>query len=124
MTTTEVPSKIQVGPLNFKVKFVDNVGEKLSKANGLKDEEAAPSTSMTYGCMSIPDLTIYLAKDQKPDITADTLLHEVLHAIWGVVGGWAYPEADEERIVSMLTGTLLDTLRRNKELVGYLFNDD
>lgn len=116
----EPPKSIQVGPLRLNIEFIDNVAEKISHGQPATNEDAS---AITYGCLSYKDQTIYLASNQQSDITADTLLHEVLHAIWSTVGGWAYTEADEERIVSMLSGTLLDTLRRNKELTRYLFND-
>lgn len=118
----EPPKKIQVGPLRLDIEFIDDVAQKVSKTP--VSEDPSYDSSTTYGCLSFKDQTIYLATNQKEDIIADTLLHEVLHAIWSTVGGWAYPEADEERIVSMLTGTLLDTLRRNRELTRYLFDND
>ena len=118
MPTNPVPTNIQVGPLRLAIEFTDNVSEKLNKQTEQDTE------SITYGCLVHKDQTIYLASGQKEDITADTLLHEILHAVWSVVGGWAYTDADEERIVAMLTGTLLDTFRRNKDLTRYLFDND
>jgi hypothetical protein len=120
MTNNEapLPTTVRVGPLNLNVLCVQNPADFMP--NSSENQESM----VTFGCLVHKDQTIYLAAGQKKDITADTLLHEVLHAIWATVGGWAYPEADEERIVSMLTGTLLDTLRRNKDLAWYLLSDD
>lgn len=121
MTTSqnEIPDRIQVGPFRIDVKFVESVAEKISET-----DEPAVAAAPIFGALVLRDQTIYLLEKQKSDTLADTLLHEVMHAIWAVVGGWAYPEADEERIVSMLTGTLLDTFRRNKELAKFLFDHD
>lgn len=123
MLVNEIPQKIRVGPLNLNIEFTDDVAGKLLPIP-INKEDSSGITTTFYGCLCFADQTIYLAKNQKDDITADTLLHEILHAIWSVVGGAAYEEADEERIVSMLTGTLLDTLKRNQKLARYLFDND
>jgi len=119
----KIPSVVQVGPFKYSIEFIENITEKLRSLSS-QEEEQQHSTGMVYGCLSPKDQTIFLANGHKEDVIADTLLHEILHAIWALVGGWAYSEADEERIVSMLTGTLLDTLRRNRELTRFLFEND
>lgn len=118
-TKNDPPKKVQVGPFNLDVQFVDNVAEKITET-----DEPAVAGAPIFGALVLKDQAIYLSDKQKGDTLADTLLHEVMHAVWAVVGGWAYTEADEERIVSMLTGTLLDTFRRNKELTKFLFDND
>jgi len=114
----QCPTRIQVGALRLKIEFVDDPSTKVPSS---PTDTPADTTEKTYGILSLKDQTIYLANGQGPDVIADTLLHEVLHGLWSVVGGWAFNEIEEEKLVSMLTGTLLDTFRRNKELTRYLF---
>jgi len=53
--------------------------------------------------------------------TQATLLHEVLHCVWKL-GGWSepMPGIKEEDIIVRMESGLLDTLRRNPDLLGYL----
>lgn len=111
-TKTEVrPLHIQIGPYQFTVKYVDK------PADYLKD---GSEERILAGCVRFDQLTIYIEDNTAESITADTLLHEVNHIIWVVAGGWAYEEADEERIISTLTTTQLDTFRRNPYLMKFL----
>jgi len=127
MTLMSIPKTIQVGPFKFTVLVIDNINEKFAELNPQKDQVIEDSNlliSITYGFVSFKELTIFLSSEQKYGRLSETLFHEVLHVVWSVVGGWAYLDADEERIVSMLSGTLLDTLRRNRELARYLIEYD
>lgn len=114
MTTpllTNLPTSIQIGPYQFKIEYVDKPASFMKEEQ--KDQELA-------GCVSFEKLTIFIQKDQISTVMADTLLHEVNHVIWAVSGGWAYEEADEERIISMITTTQLDTFIRNPGFMKYL----
>jgi hypothetical protein len=62
---------------------------------------------------------IAIADDQAADQERDTVLHEVLHCMSRIVG-LIRDDDEEERIVAALTPLLLDVLRRNPDLVGYL----
>lgn len=62
---------------------------------------------------------IYVADDLGPDQTRDTLLHEILHGLFAIVGHFDR-QRDEERVVAGLTPLLLDCLRRNPDLVAFL----
>lgn len=53
-------------------------------------------------------------------LTADTLLHEILHACWNQTPLRERDEDDEERTVTALTPLLLGVLRDNPDLVAYL----
>jgi hypothetical protein len=115
MIKTEIPTHIEVGPYKFAIAFVEDPALEANKSDKVKTEEDSLS-----GCIRFEQQTIYIASSQTGTVLADTILHEMLHAIWAVVGGWA-SEIDEEVVVSMITTTLLDTLRRNKALTRMLF---
>ena len=61
-----------------------------------------------------------LRPDQGADQKADTLLHEVLHAIWEQTPLRSRESDEQEEVVVALAAPLLDTLRRNPRLVEYL----
>jgi hypothetical protein len=61
--------------------------------------------------------TIVLDSRQATDYLAVTLLQEVVHAIFKIAG---LPNEKEEDTVTRLSPLLLDTLRRNPDLVAYL----
>ena len=61
---------------------------------------------------------ITIAADMSADRKADTLLHEVMHAILSVYD--LREKTADEHFVSVLTTALLDTLLRNPELVKCL----
>jgi hypothetical protein len=61
---------------------------------------------------------IELRTDTKPVETADTLVHEVLHAAWSVAG--LSVKDGEERIVTQLAHLLTQVIRDNPDLVAYL----
>lgn len=67
---------------------------------------------------------IAISPDQPDLAKGDTSLHELLHAIWWQVGIRTIVDDDEleEKIVSLLSGPLFDTLRRNPEYVEYLMS--
>ncbi len=114
MTSSEaikLPPHVQVGPYNFKIEYVEKPG------SFMKGEQKDQDLS---GCVSFDNLTIYICINQAPMVMADTLLHEVNHVIWAVSGGWAYEDADEERIISMMTTTQLDTFLRNPKLMKFI----
>jgi hypothetical protein len=112
----EPPKKVQVGPITFAID--------ISLEAGLiaKTREQKPTT---VGHIDHNEQRIYIDGAQGPDQIRDTLLHEVLHALWGTCGLYVTEAGDhEELIVAMTASLLLDTLRRNPELVAYLVAAD
>lgn len=54
----------------------------------------------------------------------DTMLHEVLHAVVAqTYSQKSYAKEDEEQAVAVMATHLLDTFRRNPDLVAYLLSD-
>jgi len=68
------------------------------------------------------NLRLMVNPNMPPDQIADTLLHEMLHAIWYTVQA-GLDEDEQERVVGSIASTLLDTLRRNPSLVAFLLED-
>lgn len=66
---------------------------------------------------------IWIDPAQAPDMAAETLLHELLHACF-FASGLTVQLADdkEEEVIRCLSPILLDTLRRNPELIEALIN--
>jgi len=101
------PSSVQVGPYKYRV-IVSKMA--IIKANAdAKDSRVGESDHSKQIITIDPKLG--------PDQLVETLLHEVLHAV-NQVGGRFLDEDD----VLRLSPLLLDTLRRNPELVEYLLN--
>lgn len=106
------PKKVQVGPYSYEVDISPEAGARAK----VEDQNAH-----TVGNVQHSAQRINIDSEQGPDQLADTLLHEVLHAVWSAAGVHVGPVAKfEELVVASLTPTLLDTLRRNPDLVAYL----
>jgi len=108
----QLPSEVVVGPFTYAV-----LSDELAAAKAKADSESIDNVGLHDSAKQ----TITVDPAQGPDSLASTVLHEVLHAIWYGVG---LQESDakeqEERVVSAITHPLLDTLRRNPDLVKYL----
>jgi hypothetical protein len=103
--------KIQVGPHNFSVEFNEDAINRLSldRQNDL------------IGHLERRSQTITIRPGLGVDLSAETLLHEVLHACFGMVGLSGIDERlTEEDVIERLSPILLDTLRRNPHLVRFL----
>ena len=105
-----LPDHVQVGPMRYT----------------LAVNQAAINTEghEAFGRTHHKAQTIQLAEGQGADQEADTVLHETLHACFAISGiGASVSTAEEERIVAAISPLLLDTLRRNPELVAYLLGE-
>ena len=68
---------------------------------------------------------IIVASDLAPSLTRETVLHELLHALWDTTPLRLEPISKrEEDVVTALAPPLLDTLRRNPKLVAYLTTEE
>jgi hypothetical protein len=120
----EIPRSIQVGPFKIDIKLVDKPEkmQALIKTTDRNPEKHDDDDDYHLnGLYDADKQAIYIDQHQAPGMMAETLFHEMLHAIWGVVGGWS-SEIDEERVVSMMSATILDTLKRNEDLGRYFLN--
>jgi hypothetical protein len=94
-----LPDTIRVGPYNFRVCKVEKIDE--DKYFG-----------MFHG--AVEEISIVLSQPSKTR-AADTLMHELLHAIWYVSG----PNGEEEEMVSCLATALVGVFKDNPELLTW-----
>lgn len=71
-----------------------------------------------YGWCDKINNKIYIYVGTDPMMTADTLLHEVMHAVWAFMG--LDEKHDEEPIVARLTTGLLSVLFDNLDLLEFI----
>ncbi len=102
-----LPTRVTIGPLVYTVSDDEATYHKLAA-----DAEQAMWGKIEYG-----KCTITLNPDQNDQHKRLALLHECLHGVWHLHD--KTHESDEELLRS-LTADLLDTLRRNFDLVAYL----
>lgn len=112
----DLPDKVQVGAYSIDIEV--NPKKLLDEGNDRGEVIA--------GLATLEEQLITLG-EYPDDYTADSLLHEILHICLRVSSCNINDEVAkdnvydvEERIVSALTGILLDTLRRNPQLIRYL----
>lgn len=108
-----IPAHVQVGPHRYTVVADAAKADELNTNHGQTDNRLA---------------RIVIHPGQARTQLRDTLLHETLHAILDGAGmandgvSVSLP-GDEELVVSRLSPLLLDTLRRNPDLVAVLLED-
>ncbi len=108
-----LPNAIQIGPIRYRVTS--------DKADYYK--AAADGLTHFWGHIGISQAVITLDPDQSDDHTRWALLHEVLHGCWHTTE----PDGQqftEEQAIRTLAGPLLDTLRRNPDLVAFLTSEN
>lgn len=108
----KAPKTVKLGPYNIEVRYD-------------RQAMAAASTTGAY----LADLsTVLLGDNNSADVERDSLLHELLHAIWKQSGlHLEYPDDETdskgEAMIQLLAPRLLELLRRNPTLVRYLTSD-
>ncbi len=103
----ELPKVLQIGPLAYQIKT-----DKATINQATVDGSTTFWAHIRYG-----QADILIDADQELEHQRMTLLHEVLHGCFHVT---MLDKKWEETAVRLLTGPLLDTLRRNPELVDFL----
>jgi hypothetical protein len=78
-----------------------------------------PIDGVTLGLTDVPKLRITLAPGQAAGQARETLLHEMLHALWSSCA-LDQDEDEQERIVNSLAPWLLTALRENPDLLAFL----
>lgn len=97
----KLPASITIGPHVYAV-----------TTDGLPDD--------LIGDSDCTQLVLRVRADMPESTTAETLLHECLHAILDATPLRDFDDAVEESIVSALAPPLLELLRRNPRLVALL----
>lgn len=80
--------------------------------------EAEVATTESFGQCDRQRGIIYVCDQFDPAVVADTLIHEVLHAIWHEYG--MQDDDKEERTVHMMATGLTQLFRDNPALIRYL----
>jgi Zn-dependent peptidase ImmA (M78 family) len=70
------------------------------------------------GMCNAANCLISVMEEQHPVEEADTLLHEILHAIWHCMG-IQEGSLDEERVVRMVASGLMTVMMDNPQLLKY-----
>lgn len=113
MPSMRPPRAIRIGPFDVRVDLSKKAQEKVDRDND----------GPLYGLWDGRNATIMLSSRAADTILRETLLHEVLHAIFELSGASSVHIKDsdtEEGIVRSVTPMLLDVLRTNNRLVDYL----
>lgn len=118
-----LPLHIQVGPHRYRVTTEE--AERTRSASlenrDCHEFDLAGSTNYRHGLIHIGLNNPRESEPWSPDYIADTLLHEVLHCIWHSTCSHVPALAEhQEQAICLLSPLLLDTLRRNPELVAAL----
>jgi hypothetical protein len=99
-----LPRKVRVGLLTYEIEVVDNLMDEGTKQNGL--------------CIFTEQKIQLDSKPPSSQFAADTLLHEILHAIWGERVLNKNPS--EEQIVTSLATGIAILLRDNPDLNAWI----
>jgi len=111
-----IPERLQVGPYRYSI----TVSTEAIDAEAVKAGAGLPGT---YAGRHLPtDGKVLLAETGSPDYAAETLLHEVLHAL--IFASGLDLDDREEDTCSALAPLLLDTLRRQPDLLAYLLDPE
>jgi hypothetical protein len=97
-------NKIKVGPVTYDVKFLPAQ---------VKDK---------YGLCMYNKKIIYLNRNMHHSTASDTLLHEVLHAIWHEASIEQAPIVEQEFIVNTTSTWLTMVLKDNPWLAKFILN--
>ncbi len=95
------PRYISIGPYRYRIKLVRELGEP-EELDGVTDTAGSK---------------LLIREDLSPSRMRETVLHEILHAVWDVCN---LSKAYEEKTIMSLSPILLDVLQRNEELVEWL----
>lgn len=112
----KLPESVVVCGQKFEVRVIDDPEEAIARGT---NHGTLGATHVDKGLMRLRG-----GGEQSPDQMRDTMLHEVLHAVVRLTySEKAYAKEDPEQAVGTIATHLLDTLRRNPELVAYLLDD-
>lgn len=102
----KLPKKVKVGTLTFVI-----IEEDLNRGYPIK----------LYGETDRVGAKILLQPDVADTLKSDTLMHEIIHAVW-LAAGIQMDEKEEEDIVARIAPLLLMTLRENPSILTYLLD--
>lgn len=116
-----LPQRVVIAGHPFRLELVDDPNAALDR------HEKAGAIGITNVQMGV--IRLRGGGENQPHNVRDTVLHEVIHTVLSL--GYLDGQQDvfkngrqAERVVEVLSTHLLDTLRRNPELVAYLTAED
>jgi len=99
-----IPGTVKIGSVVYLISLVDK----------LEDDD--------YGMCDSHTQMIYISKDQSAQHVTDTLLHEIMHAIWHESGLFSVKRADEEQIVRTTSTWITMVLKENPAIAALIIN--
>lgn len=102
--------------INDKIPKAISVGYRTYGVNPL--ETADHEMTEKYGWCDKVNNQIYIYTNSEPMVVADTLVHEVLHAVWFYMG--LDDKHDEEAVVNRLATGLSTVMYDNPDLVDFI----
>ena len=107
----ELPDQVIIGPLAYRVRT----------DRAILNQATVDHQGPFYANIRFGETDILIDDKQTPAHQRMTLLHEVLHGCFHVT---MLDKKWEETAVRLLTGPLLDTLRRNHDLIAFILATD
>lgn len=114
------PESVTVGPFEWSVHWDAKAIKEFGHCAG----------DPVFGQTHPNDLTIWIDPDRPEQALRETVLHELLHAVvstFDIRVPYSMGDDDgfsrEERLVASLSSPLLDVLRRNPPLTGWLLEE-
>lgn len=98
------PRKIKIGPYTYNIELYPD------------------ATYSDHGACVYNHQTIFISQNQHAERAGDTLLHEVLHAIWDLSGFDQIKDICEENVVRSFATWLTLVLKTNPKLVEFIVN--
>ena len=98
----KTPKKVKVGPIDYTIHMQD-----------VRDVEQ-------LGCTLYAHQRIYLSPNMLHQNASDTLLHEVLHAIWNEAGLDHIIDLEEETIVRTMATWLRMVITTNPQFLAFI----
>lgn len=101
----DLPDRVQIGPYSFHIELNKEVND----------------AGNSWGRIMYDSQRIFIDPAVERTKIAESLLHEILHGVLHVSG---YRLDDEEKFVLGTSTILLDTMRRNPDVVEFLMIQD
>jgi hypothetical protein len=99
----QVPGTVKVGAVDYRILL----------------EGADPDE---YGACDTATQIIHLSKNQTAQNVSDTLLHEIMHAIWNESGIFMNKKPNEETIVRTMSTWVRMVLRDNPDVASFILD--
>lgn len=101
---SNMPKKVKVGAVDYTIHLLD------------------PKDKGQYGVCLYEHQRIYLTPNMKHQQASDTLLHEVMHAIWSESGLDHIPDLNEETIIRTMATWLRMVFTHNPDFTRFVVN--